>query len=249
MSYYDHFFSREKEITKIGEKIVAIQNKRILKLIKRYLHNSDCINLLEIGPGRGRFARLALEDERICYTAIEGNLRQADFLRSSGIDVTSGMAPPIVMPDKSKHVVLVSQLLEHMQDNQKAIELAEGIYKVLEHGGLVVIISPDYLASREDFFDGDYTHNYVTTVRRCKQLIEDQGFETVYVNYRCGPFVGNLLTSIISCFIRLLFFPTAIALLRSNRKLEERIYKVKSTFLRSFIVIGEKCEKDVKNHS
>ena len=42
----------------------------------------------------------------------------------------------------------------------------------VSHGGLC----PDYLKERTFFWDVDYTHNFVTTERRCRQLFNDNGF-------------------------------------------------------------------------
>jgi hypothetical protein len=40
-------------------------------------------------------------------------------------------------------------------------------------------VVPDYLKEREFFWDIDYTHNFITTERRVRQLLHDGGFEMV----------------------------------------------------------------------
>ena len=46
-------------------------------------------------------------------------------------------------------------------------------------GGMFFIVVPDYLKERGFFWDIDYTHNFITTERRVRQLLHDGGFEVV----------------------------------------------------------------------
>ena len=50
--------------------------------------------------------------------------------------------------------------------------------RVLRPGGLFFVVVPDYVKERTFFWDVDYTHNFVTTERRVRQLLFDAGFET-----------------------------------------------------------------------
>ena len=49
--------------------------------------------------------------------------------------------------------------------------------RVLRPGGAFFVVVPDYLKERTFFWDVDYTHNFVTTERRVRQLLYDGGFE------------------------------------------------------------------------
>ena len=49
---------------------------------------------------------------------------------------------------------------------------------------------PDYLKERQFFWDVDYTHNFVTTERRIKQLFNDGGFEILHIERAIGLATG-----------------------------------------------------------
>jgi hypothetical protein len=49
---------------------------------------------------------------------------------------------------------------------------------------------PDYLKERAFFWDIDYTHNFVTTERRVRQLLYDGGFEIARVVRSIGLATG-----------------------------------------------------------
>ena len=42
---------------------------------------------------------------------------------------------------------------------------------------MLFVVVPDYLKERGFFWDVDYTHNFVTTERRVRQLLYDGGFQ------------------------------------------------------------------------
>ena len=49
---------------------------------------------------------------------------------------------------------------------------------------------PDYLKERAFFWDIDYTHNFITTERRVRQLLYDGGFEVARVVRSIGAATG-----------------------------------------------------------
>ena len=60
----------------------------------------------------------------------------------------------------------------------------------LKPGGIFFVVVPDYLKERQFFWDIDYTHNFVTTERRVKQLFNDGGFEILHVERAIGLATG-----------------------------------------------------------
>ena len=79
--------------------------------------------------------------------------------------------------DQSCDVVYADQVLEHMSGIDMAREFVNEASRVLRPGGVFLIVVPDYLKEKEFFWDIDYTHNFVTTDRRVRQLLYDGGFE------------------------------------------------------------------------
>ena len=61
---------------------------------------------------------------------------------------------------------------------------------MLRPGGVVFVVVPDYLKERTFFWDVDYTHNFVTTERRVRQLFNDHGFAVERVVRSIGASTG-----------------------------------------------------------
>ena len=102
----------------------------------------------------------------------------AEALRARGLEVIETWAPPIPLPDGSCDVVYADQVLEHMSGIDAARGFVAEAWRVLKAGGILFVVVPDYVKEREFFWDVDYTHNFVTTERRVRQLLLDGGFET-----------------------------------------------------------------------
>jgi hypothetical protein len=62
--------------------------------------------------------------------------------------------------------------------------------RVIRPGGIFFIVVPDYLKERGFFWDIDYTHNFITTERRVRQLLYDGGFEIAEVVRSIGLATG-----------------------------------------------------------
>lgn len=238
MAFYDHFSQEEKLPTKYGMDLVRKKNNKILDIFKGLIKTED-ICLLEIGPGKGEFAKLC-RNEKINYFAIEVNPILANRLKKDGFEIVRGKVPPVSLVSNKFDIVYMNQVFEHMNNPDMAQELIKECCRVLKKGGFLCIISPDYLMWKEEFFNGDYTHNYVTTVRRLKEIYYDNDLDTVYVNYLSTNFSGELTTYFLSVIGRLLIRPRLIYLLTFGFISEERIYKIRVTLLRSLIIIGKK---------
>ena len=62
--------------------------------------------------------------------------------------------------------------------------------RALRPDGVLFVVVPDYLKERTFFWDVDYTHNFVTTERRVKQLFNDGGFDILHVERGIGRATG-----------------------------------------------------------
>ena len=87
-------------------------------------------------------------------------------------------------------VVYADQVLEHMSGIDAARAFTAEALRALRPGGTLFVVVPDYLKERTFFWDVDYTHNFVTTERRVKQLFNDGGFEIQHVERGIGMATG-----------------------------------------------------------
>ncbi len=234
MSFYDHFYSGK--VSRAGHWIELKENKVFYQIVNNILPLKGR-TLLEIGVGEGHFAQLCLNSQ-IKYSGIEGNSNQAKHLIERGLNVTHAIIPPFPIKDKIFDIVYCANILEHMNDAKTAQELIKECYNHLSPGGLVIVIAPNFQSVQRDFYNADYTHNYVTTPRRVEQLLGDNHFDIVYSNCFAGPFFG------------LRRYPIKIINKLYPWKLFDKIlgrffhkdffYKIKLTFNENLFIVGQK---------
>ena len=145
--------------------------------------------MVEVGPGHGTLAEQAVV-AGWNYTAIEASPILIEVLRGKGLRVIESWAPPIPVPDKSVDVVYADQVLEHMSGIDAARAFTAEALRALRPDGVLFVVVPDYLKERTFFWDVDYTHNFVTTERRVKQLFNDGGFDILHVERGIGLATG-----------------------------------------------------------
>lgn len=145
--------------------------------------------VLEVGFGHGYFA----EEVRAAggsYVGLDISPALAAEAVRRGFDVREGRVPPL--PDElagSVDVVWMSHVLEHARDWLEAREMVIAAKRALRPGGAVVVVAPDLLDSREEFWNGDWSHGFPTTARRCVQLMHDCGLRGVrWRHHRAGLF-------------------------------------------------------------
>ena len=93
-------------------------------------------------------------------------------------------------PTRPRDVVYADQVLEHMSGIDAARQFTAEALRALRPGGVFFVVVPDYLKERTFFWDVDYTHNFVTTERRMKQLFNDGGFEIEHIERSIGVATG-----------------------------------------------------------
>lgn len=164
----------EKKLTSLGGARRTRVERARLGILAR--HATPPGPMLEIGPGQGTLAALAIQAGWE-YSAIEPSPLLADRLRAEGLDVVQAWTPPVPAADASCEVFYADQVLEHMAGIDAARAFVAEALRVLRPGGVVFIVVPDYLKERGFFWDIDYTHNFPTTERRVRQLLYDGGFE------------------------------------------------------------------------
>jgi SAM-dependent methyltransferase len=177
----------EKRLTGPGAARRARVERSRLDLLMRHIRPPG--DLLEIGPGNGTLAALAVE-AGWQYSGIEPSAILADRLRSQGLTIVEAFTPPIPAADASCDVVYADQVFEHMSGIDAARALTAEAMRVLRPGGVLFVVVPDYLKERGFFWDVDYTHNFVTTERRMRQLFYDGGFTIDEVVRAIGAATG-----------------------------------------------------------
>lgn len=231
-TFFDHF-SQDDKSTKMGTKLVKALSLRIF----RYTEIASGSSILEIGPGRGVFADICLE-KGIEYCAVEPNEQMATSLEKRGANVIRAMVPPLPEIDRSFDTVVMINVMEHMSSMPDALQITQQIREVLKPGGKFVICSPDYLNWRHNFFNCDFSHNYVTTRRRLRQLLLNAGFKNIKSCYLSGPLTGFVCILITALVSRLPF--GMLNAMFPNNKVFYKLYKIQLTFLRKVLILAEK---------
>lgn len=225
----------EKQLTSLGgARRGKIERSRLALLTK---HVQPPGPMLEIGPGHGTLAAQAVE-AGWNYSAVEPSPVLAEKLRAQGLDVVQAWTPPIPKADATYRVVYADQVLEHMSGIDAAREFTAEALRVLQPGGIVFVVVPDYLKERAFFWDIDYTHNFVTTERRVRQLFYDGGFEIDRVVRSIGTSTG-LARDLLAAVALLANIPGTDALSRYTRT-EELLYKIRKNLFETLTFVARK---------
>ncbi|MCB2059098.1 MAG: class I SAM-dependent methyltransferase [Novosphingobium sp.] len=138
------------------------------------------VSLLEIGPGNGEFAHEAISFG-FSYSAIERSPVLAQELRERGIDCIHSAFPGRVeeLSGRQFDCIYLSHVLEHQDTRQEAVDFIAAVAELLAPGGICVINCPNVLSHGLLFWNSDYTHNFITTPLRVRNLLIDQGFDIV----------------------------------------------------------------------
>jgi len=184
MSFYKNFADgkhiQEKGIKK--EEVLAVQNefeKCRNRLVLSFVPKGDT-RLLEIGSGKGSFAEECLKQGDIKYFGIEPEETLASQLISKGYNIEQVFVPPIPFENNSFDVITHSHVIEHLDNAHHAYKFMTESKRVLKNNGLLIFRCPNALTWGMGFWDVDYTHSFVTTPTRIKQLLYDCDFKIVY---------------------------------------------------------------------
>jgi SAM-dependent methyltransferase len=240
MPFYDNYFSRSDSISPIGERIIAREVQNRIHLAQK-LSKKPVLKTLEFGPGRGYFARevLSLGWE---YLAIDGSPAVLKGLREDGIKAIQSFVPP--MPKEAGEgydLTLMEHFIEHMDSPASARDMVASAHQALSRHGLMIIVAPDFLMHGANFWDCDYTHSFVTTAQRLRQLLLDCNFKICYVGYETLGIQNSFLTWLISVLTNFVFItrlPQLISLLFNGSV--DLSHKWKSVLLRSCVIVGQK---------
>jgi len=233
MSFYDHW---QTDRTLLGKRWSRIASTYALELASKHAAVSS---VLEIGPGNGDFAWVC-RNRGAEYTAIDSNADRCQYMSSENYEVIQALVPPLPVEDGTYDMVYASHVLEHMKDWPSALEFVAECGRVTKMGGVVVLVTPDFLKLGPYFWDVEYSHGFVTTPRRVSQLLMDTGLSPLAASRVSGPFHGVAATfsSNLARFLHVGLAYNATARLIQR----ERFYKMKGMLLGGTVTIGGKRE-------
>jgi SAM-dependent methyltransferase len=225
----------DRRLTKFGgARRLRIERSRLALLARHAAPGGD---VLEVGPGVGSLVE-PIRAMGWRYRAIEASPALAASLRERGVDVTEAWVPPFPVPDACCDVLYADQVLEHMSGIDGARAFAAESFRVLRPGGVVFIVVPDYLKERTFFWDVDYTHNFVTTERRVRQLLGDHGFviERVVRAIGASTGVGRDLLAGLSVLANL----PGLEPLSRYTGTEETLFRIRKNVFETLTFVGRK---------
>ena len=100
------------------------------------------------------------------------------------------------------------------------------------------VVVPDYLKERAFFWDIDYTHNFVTTERRVRQLLYDGGFEIAATVRSIGAATG-LRRDALAAGALLVNLPGVDAVSRWTRT-EELLFRVRKNLFETLAFVARR---------
>ena len=226
----------ERKLTSVG----AARRRRIeeARLAIVMQHMSPPGDLLEIGPGHGSLAKAAVA-AGWRYRGVEASRVLADTLKSEGLDVVHAWTPPIPASDDTADVVYADQVLEHMSGIDAAREFVAEARRILRTNGILFVVVPDYLKERAFFWDIDYTHNFITTERRVKQLLYDGGFDILRMVRSIGLATGPARDALAAGAV-LANLPGLDALSRYTRT-EDLLFRVRKNLFETLAFVARKA--------
>ncbi len=223
----------EKQLTSYGSSRRGRIERTRLALLTA--HAAPPGDLLEIGPGHGTLAEAAVR-AGWRYRCVEASPMLIDLLRKKGFEVIEGFVPPFPVADASCDVVYADQVLEHMSGIDAARAFVAEARRALRPGGVFFVVVPDYLKERTFFWDVDYTHNFVTTERRVRQLLYDGGFEIARTVRSIGVATG-VRRDLLAGAALLVNLPGVDALSRYTRT-EELLFKVRKNLFETLTFVA-----------
>lgn len=232
-TFYKSF--SEKKLTTYGTARRGKIEQHRLGLLHRYKPPPG--KMFEIGPGHGTLAEQAVE-AGWNYTAIEASPLLVDVLKKKGLAVIESWTPPIPLPDGTADVIYADQVLEHMSGIDAARQFTAEAHRALRPDGVFFVVVPDYLKERTFFWDVDYTHNFVTTERRVKQLFNDNEFDIIAVERSIGVATGFKRDALAAGAI-LVNFP-GINTLSRRTGTEELLFKIRKNLFETLTFVARK---------
>jgi SAM-dependent methyltransferase len=185
MSYYQNFAEnlhiKEKNLSEV--EISAVQNEfeeYRNNFILNFISKKEKIKLLEIGSGKGSFAKKCRERKNIEYFGIEPEKKLYNSLKEKKYNIKQTFVPPIPFETEIFDIVCHFHVLEHMENSRQAFQFISECSRTLKKQGTLILRCPNILSWGMDFWDVDYTHSFPTSPTRVRQLLYDCNFKIIH---------------------------------------------------------------------
>jgi len=232
LAYFDHFATGRS--TRVGDWLTVRAIETQFAFLSRYLPHDGKADILEIGPGYGELAARIMAAGYANYDVVEPNPVLRAKIASLGLRLTkSYRIPDIDEPDESYDAIIACDVFEHLNDSREAQRFIAEAKRVLRGGGILFILSPDFMDWKEDFYNCDFSHSNPTTVRRTREMFLNEELVTEANRYMYSGFTG-LAGLVMSRLVKMATFWA------SGEGLDVKFYKLRLTFLRRFMIIGRK---------
>jgi SAM-dependent methyltransferase len=188
--------------TELATPLLSFMHGRMLSQAAKIIGDLKPLKILEVGVGYGYLARAA-RARGYDYLGVDMSKTLVDDLKKEGFKVICGVVPPF--PEGVEvDVIWLAHVLEHCSTYLEARELIEQAYQALNPGGYIIIISPDLLSWKMEFWDSHWTHGFPTTIRRCTQLLSDSGFNVIFAGHHTCTVFQPVAQFILDCLTRLI---------------------------------------------
>jgi len=174
--FYDSFFHRKRN--RLGSFLVEKTFEKLAKIAAGY----SPAKILEIGIGKGVFyEKLKKEIPFMEYTGIEASDIMFEEAKKKGMNAIKCFVPPFpeLLEKGGFDLIIMSHVLEHFKDCKEVLEVLNGINTLLKPSGKLLLFYPCARDYGIDFFDCDYSHSYITTQNRVRDLLFDSGFQII----------------------------------------------------------------------
>jgi SAM-dependent methyltransferase len=174
--------------TRLGQIKQQAWAKKFIAHFLLHLPGDCCV--VEIGPGRGDFAR-ECQRRGWEYSGIEASQAFYGPLKEMGIRVLQSRVPPIPLADASADLIHADQVIEHFNTTQDFTDFLAEAHRVLKPGGTLSLACPNLQTMGHLFYDCDYTHRLGFTKNNLERACLDYGFKVNVSTHYINLFLGS----------------------------------------------------------
>jgi len=235
MAYRDHYAIRTP--TDFGKGHKSRRYRRFLEEALPYLKTDKC-TVLDLRAGHGEFAR-GCKDKKFEFYGIEPNNIMFQMLKDEGFNIIQDDIPPIPFENDKFDMIFCGYILECLPSPEAQYHLILECRRVLKSGGILLIVSRNFMRQKKFFYENSYTIINPTTQRRIHQLLFDTNFRLIKSKFIAGNFFGpsKFLAYIFYTFYNYAFWDKLFGM---QDKLNSIFFKIRVSFPESIIAIGQK---------